>query len=143
MQNVTHADLANLAGGRTDAALYPRAGCGVYRTVSYVPSNGERDWNISYSSADCVVANELPQVEVNSIEVEPPLRCVLMTISKGLEAIVARRLSCLTEQYDLLPVNHFRGRQQRSCEQALDVLMEKIYEVKRRGRILSLVTFDM
>jgi len=68
---------------------------------------------------------------------------LLMTVSKGLEAIVARRLSCLAEQYGLLPVNHFGGRRQRSCEQALDVLVEKIHEAKRRGRILSLVTFDV
>ena len=53
---------------------------------------------------------------------------LLETISKGLEAVVARRLSYLAETYRLLPENHFGGRLQRSAEQALNLLVEKIYE---------------
>jgi len=68
---------------------------------------------------------------------------LLMTISKGPKAIVARRLSCLAELYQLLPQNHFGGRRQQSCEQALDVLIEKIHEAKRAKKVLSLVTFDV
>ena len=68
---------------------------------------------------------------------------LLPTISKGLEAIVATRLSYLAERYSLLPTNHFGGRKQRSCEQALDVLIEKILEAWRANKVLSLVTFDV
>jgi hypothetical protein len=52
----------------------------------------------------------------------------LQTISKGLEVVVARRLSYLAETYRLLPENHFGGRLQRLVEQALNLLVEKIHE---------------
>jgi len=68
---------------------------------------------------------------------------LLETLSKGLETIVARRLSYLAETYRLLPENHFGGRPRRSGEQALNVLIEKIYEAWRGQRVLSLVSFDV
>lgn len=68
---------------------------------------------------------------------------LLETISKGLEAVVARRLSYLAETYRLLPENHFGGRPKRSVEQALNLLVEKIHEAWRVYKILSLVSFDV
>jgi hypothetical protein len=68
---------------------------------------------------------------------------LLETISKGLETVVARRLSYLAETYRLLPENHFGGRPSRSAEQALNLLVEKIHEAWRAYRILSLVSFDV
>ena len=68
---------------------------------------------------------------------------LLETISKGLEAVVARRLSYLAETYRLLPENHFGGRPQRSAEQALNLLVEKIHEAWRVYKVLSLVSFDV
>jgi hypothetical protein len=68
---------------------------------------------------------------------------LLETISKGLEAVVARRLSYLAETYRLLPENHFGGRPNRSAEQALNLLVEKIHEAWRAYRVLSLVSFDV
>ena len=53
---------------------------------------------------------------------------LLPTISKGLEAVVAARLSYMTEKYNLLPMNHFGARPRRSAEQALNVLVERIYQ---------------
>jgi hypothetical protein len=53
---------------------------------------------------------------------------LLQTISKGLEAVIAARLSYLTEKFHLLPSNHFRGRLRRSAEHALNVLVERIYQ---------------
>jgi hypothetical protein len=53
---------------------------------------------------------------------------LLLTISKGLEAVIAARLSYLAEEYGLLLKNHFRARLKRSTEQALNVLVERIYE---------------
>ena len=68
---------------------------------------------------------------------------LLPTISKGLEAIIATKLSYLAERYCLLPTNHFAARKQCSCEQAPDVLVEKIFKAWRANRVLSLVTFDV
>ena len=68
---------------------------------------------------------------------------LLPTISKGLEAVIAARLSYLAEEYSLLPKNHFGARPKRSAEQALNVLVERIYEAWRGKRTLSLVSFDV
>lgn len=68
---------------------------------------------------------------------------LLQTLSKGLEAVIAKRLSYMAETHNLLPVNHFGARKQRSCEQAINILVEKIYTAWRRGKVLSLVTFDV
>ena len=52
---------------------------------------------------------------------------LLPTISKGLEAVVAARLSYIVEKYSLLPDNHFGVRPRRLAEQSLNVLVERIY----------------
>lgn len=66
---------------------------------------------------------------------------LIPTISKGLEAVVANRMSYLAETYGLLPENHFGARKRRSCEQALSVLIEKIYDAWREGKVLTLIFF--
>jgi hypothetical protein len=68
---------------------------------------------------------------------------LLQTISKGLEAVVAARLSYLTERFSLLPANHFGGWPRRSAEHALNVLVERIYQAWRNYKILTLVSFDV
>ena len=68
---------------------------------------------------------------------------LLSTLSKVLESIVAERISFLAEKHDLLPQNHFGARKRRSAPQALAVLQERIYEAWRKGRVLSLVSFDV
>lgn len=68
---------------------------------------------------------------------------LLPTINKVLEAAVANRLSFLAEKHSLLPINHFGARKGRSCEQAIDILVERIYEAWRTRKVLSLVTFDV
>ena len=68
---------------------------------------------------------------------------LLPTISKGLEVAVTARLSFITETYNLLLSNYFRARPCRSTKQALNVLVEKIYQVQRQGKVLSLVSFDI
>jgi len=52
---------------------------------------------------------------------------LLPTLGKALEAVVADRLSYVVEAHTLLPTNHFRVRKQRSTEQALMLLQERIY----------------
>jgi len=68
---------------------------------------------------------------------------LLPTISKGLGATIAARLSFIMETYSLLPSNHFGARPRRSTEQALNALVEKIYQAWRQGKVLSLVSFDV
>ena len=68
---------------------------------------------------------------------------LLLTISKGLEAVIAARLSYLAEEHGLLPKNHFGARPKRLAEQALNVLIKRIYEAWRGKRTLSLVSFNM
>ena len=67
---------------------------------------------------------------------------LLATLGKVLEAVVANRLSALVEKHQLLPPNHFGARRRRSCEQALNILIEKIHDAWREGKVLSLVSFD-
>jgi hypothetical protein len=57
--------------------------------------------------------------------------------------VVAARLSYMTEKYNLLPMNHFGARPRRSAEQALNVLVERIYQAWRGGKILTLISFDV
>lgn len=68
---------------------------------------------------------------------------LLLTISKGLDAVVVARLFYLAERYSMLPTNRFGGSKQRSGEEALDVLVEKILEAWRANRVLSLLTGGM
>jgi hypothetical protein len=49
----------------------------------------------------------------------------------------------MAERYALLPGNHFGARKKRSYEQALNVLVERIYEAWRSQLVVSLVTFDV
>jgi hypothetical protein len=57
--------------------------------------------------------------------------------------VIAIRLSYITKEYSLLPKNHFGVRPKRSAEQALNVLIERIYEIWRGKRTLSLMSFDI
>ena len=68
---------------------------------------------------------------------------LLRTISKGLESIVARRLSQYLEEEDLLPATQFGARPQRSTSQALTVITEQVYKAWRGGKVLSLASFDV
>jgi hypothetical protein len=68
---------------------------------------------------------------------------LLSTLGKLLEAVVAERISFAVETYELLPANHFGARKQRSAEQALLLLQERIYTARRSRKVMSLVSFDV
>lgn len=68
---------------------------------------------------------------------------LLSTLGKVLEAVVADRLSYMTETHGLLPTNHFGARKGRSAEQALILLQEHVYNAWRSKQVLSLVSFDV
>src|SRR5437016_4399980 len=55
------------------------------------------------------------------------LVALLNTISKALESILAKRLGYLADIFGLLPKTHFEGRAAMSAEQAIHLLLEKIY----------------
>lgn len=68
---------------------------------------------------------------------------LLLTLGKLLEAVVAERFSYAVETHGLLPANHFGARRQRSAEQALLLLQERIYSAWRSKNMVSLVSFDV
>jgi hypothetical protein len=53
---------------------------------------------------------------------------LLLTISKSLEAVVTARLLYIVEKYSLLLDNYFSIRPRRLVEQALNVLVKRIYQ---------------
>jgi hypothetical protein len=103
-------------------------------TLRYVP----REWKV----AKIIVLRKPGKPDYTIPKAFRPIS-LLPTISKGLEAVVAARLSYLAETYKLLPKNHFGARPRRSAEQALNTLIERIYEAWRGGRACSLVSFDV
>jgi len=103
-------------------------------TLRYVP----REWKV----AKIIALRKPGKPDYTKPKAFRPIS-LLPTISKGLEAVVAARLSYLAETYKLLPTNHFGARPRRSAEQALNTLVERIHEAWRRGRACSLVSFDV
>jgi hypothetical protein len=65
------------------------------------------------------------------------------TLSKGLEKVVARRISDFLERTGQLPRTQFGAQPRRSTDQALTILVERIYSAWRTRKVLSLVTFDV
>lgn len=96
----------------------------------------------TWKTAKIVVIRKPGKADYTAAKAYRPIS-LLQTLSKALELIIVRRLSYLTETYGLLPENHFGGRRQRSCEQALNILVEKIHDAWRVSKVLSLVTFDV
>jgi hypothetical protein len=60
-----------------------------------------------------------------------------------MEVVLAERLSYLSENYNLLPQNHYGARRRRSAEQTLLLLQDKIYNAWRSKLIISLLSFDV
>ncbi|EED22490.1 hypothetical protein TSTA_059880 [Talaromyces stipitatus ATCC 10500] len=54
---------------------------------------------------------------------------LLSTIGKALELVLARHLSYLVEQYNLLPKQHVGGRCGHSCELAIHLLLEETHNL--------------
>ena len=65
------------------------------------------------------------------------------TIGKILESIVTEILSYLIETHDLLPVNHFGARPQRTTEDAMMVLSENIYRAWKQREIFTAIFMDV
>ena len=91
--------------------------------ASYQPAHTPKLWRVAK-----IITLQKPGNKDHTIPKAFRLISLLPTISKGLEAVIAIRLSYLAEEYSLLPKNHFRVRVKRSAEQALNVLIERIYK---------------
>jgi hypothetical protein len=65
------------------------------------------------------------------------------TLGKVLTAIMAEALTYVTEQFQLLPANHFGGRPQRSTSEALHYLTSSIKNVWQQKRVLSVLLLDI
>lgn len=73
------------------------------------------------------------------------------TLIQGEEQLQQHRLETdqflrsthLAEKHNRLPSNHFGARKKRDCEQAINVLVDRIYEAWRNGKVVFLVTFDV
>ena len=68
---------------------------------------------------------------------------LLNTLGKVLEAVIAGRLSCYAETYDLLPNTQFGGRPGRNTEQALPVLANSIDQAWLGEKVVGLIAFDL
>lgn len=102
--------------------------------LGYVPS--------SWKTVKIVVLQKPGKADYTKPKAYRPIS-LIPTISKGLEAVIAARLSYIVERYKLLPENHFGARPKRSAEQALNLVIEKVYQAWRKHKILTLVSFDM
>jgi exonuclease III len=65
------------------------------------------------------------------------------TIGKVLTAIMAEALTYVTEQFQLLPANHFGGRPRQSTSEALHYLTSSIKNAWRQKRVLSVLFLDI
>ena len=70
---------------------------------------------------------------------------LLNTIGKLMDSIIARRISYVTEAYQLLPSTHIRGRKGRSVDHALHTIVGKIYEAwnSPEPQVASLLLLDV
>ena len=81
---------------------------------------------IAWKTARIVTLYKLGKADCTILKAFRPIS-LLPTISKGLEVVVAARLSYIAEEHKLLLANHFGARPKRSAEQVLNVLVERTY----------------
>jgi hypothetical protein len=62
-----------------------------------------------------------------------------------MDVVIARRLSYLAEEYQVIPRMHMGGRRMRSTEHALHAVLRKIYEALNtgKGQVASLLLLDV
>jgi ribonuclease HI len=70
---------------------------------------------------------------------------LLNTMGKIMDAVIARRLSYLVEEFQLIPDMHMGGRKLRSTEHALQTVIQRIYDAWNRGKgqVASLLLLDV
>ena len=70
---------------------------------------------------------------------------LLNTVGKITDAVIARRLSYLVEEYQIIPRMHMGSRKLRSTEHALHAVIHRIYKAWNtgRGQVASLLLLDV
>jgi len=68
---------------------------------------------------------------------------LLCTMAKVLTSIVSKNLTMATEQNQLLPETHFRGRPCRSMTDTVHLLIHQIKEAWRKGKVVSILFLDI
>lgn len=70
---------------------------------------------------------------------------LLNTVGKVMDAIIAKRLSYITEKHQMLPPTHVGGRKRRSTEHALHLITDEIYGAWNTGsgKVASLLLLDV
>src|SRR5204862_496769 len=92
--------------------LWPTIGEHVFRVYEaslkfgYIPN--------SWKAAKIVILRKQGKADYTLPKAYRPIS-LLPTISKGLESMIATRISDLAEEHGLLPNNHFGARRRRSC----------------------------
>jgi hypothetical protein len=64
---------------------------------------------------------------------------LLNTQAKVLTVIIAEQLMYYAEKHDLLPVNHFRGRAKRTALDTIHLLVHKIKNDWRKGKVVAVL----
>ena len=68
---------------------------------------------------------------------------LLNTVGKIMEAVIATRLSYITEAFQLLPEAHHGGRKGRGAETALHSMLEQIYSAWKENKTATLLLLDV
>jgi hypothetical protein len=69
---------------------------------------------------------------------------LISTLGKVLEGVVASRITALSEEHGLLPLQHIRDHPGRSTETALDLLLQQVYTAWQTGKgVASLLSLDI
>jgi hypothetical protein len=97
---------------------------------------------VSWAEAKIVVIPKPGKPDYTAPDAYRPIS-LLRTLSKGLEKVMARRISEYLERTNKLPRTQFGARPRRSSEQELTILVERIYAAWRQKKVLSLLTFDV
>lgn len=95
-----------------------------------------------WKSAKSVVLRKTGKADYTSPGAYRPIS-LMNTLGKILEGVIARRLSYYVETHQLLPDTQFGGRPGRDTEQALLVLANSIDQAWLRGKVVTLIAFDL
>ena len=68
---------------------------------------------------------------------------LLNTLAKLLSAVIVEQLMFYAEKHSLLPLNHFEGRAKRTASDAVHLLVHRIENEWRKGKVVSVLFLDI
>ena len=68
---------------------------------------------------------------------------LLNTLAKLLSSVIAEQLMFYAEKHSLLPLNHFGGRAKRTASDAVHLLVNRVKNEWRRGKVISVLFLDI